>query len=234
MLKVHGDMSQLEESLGHKFEKRELLMQALTHSSATAENAMLPCNERLEFLGDTVLQMVVTDYIFRHYPQIPEGQLTRMRAAAVSEPSLAKLAETLNLGEYLIMGKGAGSKNGRHLPSVLSDAMEAVVAAIYLEAGFVPCQKLLLPALIPVLEANRESGGRDEKTLLQEKLQVNGAVEIRYELIGQDGPPHDRTFVMAVFCNGQELARGEGKSKKAAQKAAAALALDQMEKEESH
>ena len=135
MLKVHGDMSQLEESLGQKFEKRELLMQALTHSSATAENAMLPCNERLEFLGDTVLQMVVTDYIFRHYPQIPEGQLTRMRAAAVSEPSLAKLAETLNLGEYLIMGKGAGSKNGRHLPSVLSDAMEAVVAAIYLEAG---------------------------------------------------------------------------------------------------
>ena len=234
MLKVQGDIAPLENALGHRFENRELLMQALTHSSAAAEVPTLTCNERLEFLGDTVLQMVVTDYIFRHYPQIPEGQLTRMRAAAVSEPSLAKLAETLNLGEYLIMGKGAGTRNGRHLPSVLSDAMEAVVAAIYLEAGFAPCQKLLLPALIPVLEANRASGGRDEKTMLQEKLQVNGTVEIRYELIGQEGPPHDRTFTMAVFCDGKELARGTGKSKKAAQKAAAACALEAMDKEESH
>jgi len=234
MLKVQGDVAPLEKALGHVFVNKNLLMQALTHSSATAEVSSLPCNERLEFLGDTVLQMVVTDYIFRHYPQIPEGQLTRMRAAAVSEPSLAKLAESLNLSEYLIMGKGAGSEKGRHLPSVLSDAMEAVVAAIYLEAGFAPCQKLLLPALIPVLEANRESGGRDEKTLLQERLQVNGTVEIKYELIGQEGPPHDRSFTMAVFCDGKELARGTGKSKKAAQKAAAACALDMMDKEDTH
>ena len=179
MIKVQGEISILEEKLGHRFSNRELLLQALTHASATAEVPSLHCNERLEFLGDTVLQMVVTDYIYRHYPQIPEGQLTRMRAAAVSEPSLAQLAERIKLGDYLIMGKGAGRRQGRHLPSVLSDAMEAVVAALYLEAGFGPCQRLLLPSLIPILEDNRESGGRDEKTLLQEKLQENGAVDIR-------------------------------------------------------
>ena len=115
MLKIHGDIARLEAALGHTFSRGELLRQALTHSSATAEAPELPCNERLEFLGDTVLQMVVTDYIFRHYPEIPEGQLTRMRAAAVSEPSLARLAESLQLGNYLIMGKGAGSGRGLSL-----------------------------------------------------------------------------------------------------------------------
>lgn len=230
MLTVHGELSKLEEKLGHHYQNRGMLIQALTHSSATAEEPTFPSNERLEFLGDTVLQMVVTDYLYVNYPQIPEGQLTRMRAAAVSEPSLAALAESLSLGQHLILGKGAGSHEGRQLPSILSDAMEAVVASLYLEAGTEACRQLLLPHLIPILEANRETGGRDYKTLLQERLQQGGTVQIRYELISQEGPPHDRTFTMAVFCEDHELARGTGKNKKIAQKMAAQRALEQMDK----
>ena len=220
----------LEDTLGYHFRDEALLMRALTHTSWAAEHPGQMHNERLEFLGDTVLQMIATDYLYDHYPKLDEGVMTRMRASAVGETSLAKIARDIHLQNEIRVGTGTR----RDLPSIMSDAMEAVLAAIYLEAGIEPCRAFMQERLIPAFETARANGGRDEKSRLQEYLQENGTVRIEYRLLERTGPVHDSVFTVGVYCNDRFLAKGMGKSKKAAEQNAAAIALAKRDKESVH
>lgn len=221
-------MTPLEEKLGHTFHDRTLLENALTHSSYANEHREcgLLSNERLEFLGDAVLGLVSADHLYRTRTDLPEGDLTRLRACLVCEESLVEVARGLKLGEYLRLGKGEEAGGGRSRPSILADAMEAVLAAVYLDGGIGQVRKLI-KALILNREEADAAAGRDYKTALQELVQRENGQVLSYCLVGEQGPDHAKIFSVEVRLNGLPVGAGEGHSKKEAEQAAARSAMDQ-------
>ena len=218
-------MTTLEEKLGYTFQSPELLENALTHSSCANESrGKLQSNERLEFLGDSILGMVVADHLYRNHPDLPEGELTRTRAALVCEDSLVEVAEALHLGEYLHLGKGEEAGGGRKRPSIQADAVEAVLAAVYLDGGIGSARKIIQKFIL-----SREVAGltkpRDYKTALQELVQRESGQVLAYQLVGEEGPDHDKRFFVEVDLNGTPVGSGQGRSKKEAEQMAAKAAI---------
>ncbi|HJH62105.1 MAG TPA: ribonuclease III [Firmicutes bacterium] len=222
-------MKKLENKLGYRFRDAGLLEHALTHSSYANEHraAGITSNERLEFLGDSVLGLVVAEYLFRTHPDMPEGELTRTRAALVCEDSLHEVARTLGLGAYLRLGKGEDSGGGRSRPSILADAVEATLAAVYLDGGFDAARGIVQNF---ILNKEREKAvDRDYKTGLQERVQRTPGRRVGYRLVEEIGPDHDRVFVMEVTVDGKVAGQGQGRTKKEAEQLAAKAALEQIE-----
>ena len=223
-----GNVKALAKLLQVEPRRPELLRQALMHRSSQQELG-LPSNERLEFLGDAVLGQVVASYLYRTHPDLAEGDLTKLKAVVVSEPVLAQVARELGLGAYLILAKGEARSGGRHRPSILSDTLEAVIAAVYLDRGMTVARKMILSLLadqIGMIE--RAEHDQDYKTLLQEKIQELHRKPPTYHVVGTVGPDHDRTFTAEVCLTGRVLGKGSGKSKKQAEQAAAREALSQQ------
>ena len=221
-------MTTLEEKLGYTFQNTALLENALTHSSCANESrGKLQSNERLEFLGDSILGMVVADHLYRNHPDLPEGELTRTRAALVCEESLVEVAAELNLGEYLRLGKGEESGGGRHRPSIQADAVEAVLAAVYLDGGIGSARKIIQRYIL-CREIEGLNSSRDYKTALQELVQRESGQVLTYHLLGESGPDHAKVFSVAVELNGKPLGAGEGRSKKEAEQAAAKAAVEKL------
>ena len=224
-------MQELEKKLNYTFRNQQLLREALNHSSYANEHRALGLgsNERLEFLGDSVLGFVTAEYLFARHPDLPEGDLTRIRAALVCEQSLHEVARKLDLGSYLKLGKGEESGGGRRRPSILADATEAVFAAVYLDGGIGAASALIHRVL---LDAEREEAveerRRDYKTALQELVQRTPGRTITYRLAREIGPDHCRVFIMEVAVDGQSIGQGEGHSKKEAEQMAAKAALEQL------
>lgn len=217
-------MHQLETVIGHTFKDPSLLETALTHTSyANEAKGRVKHNERLEFLGDSVLSIVVADYLFHHWTDRPEGELTKARASLVCESALFQFAQEIDLGRYLRLGRGEEMGGGRMRPSVVSDAFEALIAALYLDGGMEAARAFILPFL-----TEGKTAEADYKTQLQEVIQQNPEERLRYELEGETGPDHDKHFQMAVYLNSNLIGRGEGHSKKAAEQAAARQALKLM------
>lgn len=225
---IEERINALKERLGLSWRNEELLRLALTHSSYASENRFRghENNQRLEFLGDAVLELVISDYLYRSFPGYSEGELTRLRAAVVCEPSLARVARELELGRCLFMGRGEERSGGRERPSILADAFESLLGAIYLDQGLPAAAAVALGYLKNVLEdvlAGRME--RDYKTELQELLQKESDVSIEYAILREEGPDHHKTFTAAVYCRGREMGRGKGHSKKEAEQQAACRAL---------
>ena len=214
----------LETAIGYRFKNITLLQNALTHSSYANErwHNSLASNERLEFLGDSVLSVVVADYLF-HHSKRPEGELTRMRASLVSEEALFQFAQEIHLGDYLRLGRGEDLGGGRNRPSVVSDAFEALIAALYLDGGMETARNFILPFI-----TEGKTAEEDYKTRLQEVIQQNPEEKLHYEVESENGPDHDKKFVVAVYLNSNRMAAGEGRSKKAAEQQAAKEALRLM------
>ncbi len=224
----HADLAGLENRIEYAFADKSLLEQALLHASADAGESY----ERLEFLGDAVLELIVSDLVYRERPEFSEGQLTKTRAALVSEVSLAEAARELGLSAYLILGKGERSSGGEDKPSILADVVEAVLGAVYLDGGFEKARETALRILAGRIEDVFSGGGvRDYKTRLQEKYHKKGVSDIRYVVYKEEGPPHDRTFYVKLMIAGEEAASGQGHSKKIAEQRAARQAYIAAEKE---
>ena len=223
-------MTALEERLGYSFRNRALLETALTHSSYANENRAsgIVCNERLEFLGDSVLGVTVADFLYRHFPDMPEGRMTRLRAELVCEQSLHRVALELHLGDYLRLGKGEEHNGGRKRASILSDAVEAVIAAMYLDAGMETAAGFIHRCLLDDVRAIETPTFTDYKTSLQELVQRHSGQVLSYELVGEEGPDHAKTFRVQVCLNGDPIGRGTGRTKKEAEQAAAANALEAL------
>lgn len=224
-------MKTLEKSLGYQFHNPALLEEALRHSSYANEHRgdNVFSNERLEFLGDSVLGFVTAEYLFAKHPTAPEGELTRIRALLVCEDSLHEVAQRLKLGEYLKLGHGEESCGGRTRPSILADATEAVFAAVYLDGGIRAASELIHRVLLDKeREEAAEAKRRDYKTKLQELVQRTPNQVLTYRLIGEQGPDHDKVFSFAVLLNDTVVGTGEGRSKKEAEQMAAKDALESM------
>ena len=223
-------MEELEKKLGYTFRDPELLRAALYHSSYANEHRCcgVSSNERLEFLGDAVLGLVTADYLYHKHPDLPEGDLTRMRAALVCEESLYEVAQRLGLGSELRLGKGEEAGGGRQRPSILADATESVFAAVYLDGGMEAARALIHRVLLDKEQEEAvEERRRDYKTELQELVQRKSGQVLHYELIGTSGPDHAKQFTFRVTLNGRELGQGTGRSKKEAEQSAARSALAQ-------
>lgn len=218
---------ELESRLGHRFADPSILEQALTHSSYASEHPGVGFNERFEFLGDAVLQLVITEFLFSSYPELPEGKMAKIRAASVSGEELTDVARQLDLGPGLRLGKGEEASGGRDKDSILADAMEAVLAAVHLDAGFPVARRVILALWADRVRARAVSPGRrDFKTRLQEILAASGR-RPEYVMEGS-GPDHARVFTAVVMIDGSEMGRGTGRSKKHAQQEAARHALERM------
>jgi ribonuclease-3 len=216
----------LEKKIGYKFKNPDLLLNALTHSSYANENRGISDNERLEFLGDAVLGLVIADYLYRLFEKHKEGDLTKIRASIVSEGPLSQIARDIGLGRFLLLGKGEAISGGRDRDSVLADALEAVIGAVYLEAGINQAKELIIGLFSSLMENSFQGKGfQDYKTNLQEVLQAMGEEEIVYRVIKETGPDHDKEFVIEVLCGRRVIGRGKGKSKKEAEQRAAKEAL---------
>ena len=215
----------LQSALGYRFRHPALLRNALTHSSYANENRNLKllCNERLEFLGDSVLGFAVADYLYRNFPDRPEGEMTRMRADMVCEATLARAAQHIGLGEALLLGHGE-EQGGRQRASILADAMESVIAAAYLDGGYEAAHGII-ERLILCDVPLRQMQNMDYKTMLQELVQQKRGQALSYRAAGESGPDHDKRFCVEVLLNGQVIGFGKGTSKKRAEQAAAQAAL---------
>ncbi len=225
-------MKGLEENLKYTFKNIGLLENALTHSSYANEvRNGVKSNERLEFLGDSVLSIIVSDYIFRQFKNIPEGELTKLRASLVCEKSLCGFSRELELGKYLRLGKGEDKGGGRERDSILADAFEAVLAAIYLDGGMEAAEKHVLRFILPELKQTDDEVFKDYKTALQEIIQRNPEESVTYILTGESGPDHDKVFEVEVHLNSNVIGKGSGKSKKRAEQMAAKQALMLMGEE---
>jgi ribonuclease-3 len=221
----------LQLALGWTFADHELLDRALTHRSYCAEHGVEESNERLEFLGDSVLGLVVTRFAYEEYPQLPEGELAKLRAAVVSADALSEVAQELDLGAALRLGKGEAASGGRSKPSILADAMEAVIAAVYLDGGLVPATRLVLALLEGrIREQAAGPGGQDYKTRLQE-LAARWCDGLPRYQVRHEGPDHSKRFFAAVHLRSEEYGTGEGRSKKAAEQAAARVAWERLQAE---
>ena len=219
-------MKELEEKIGYTFKDKQLLTHALTHSSyANEKHLSYGSNERLEFLGDSVLGVITAEYFYNNF-DLPEGELTKLRAATVCEESLFNFAKELNLGENLLLGKGEIRTHGGERPSILSDAFESVIAAIYLDGGMEEAKKFVLRFISKAVIA--KPSFRDYKTALQEIVQKNREEHITYILVGESGPDHDKNFEVEVLINSNVMGRGKGRSKKIAEQEAAKAALSLM------
>ena len=217
-------MSSLEERIEYTFKDQELLQTALTHTSyANEAKRCLPNNERLEFLGDSVLSFVVAEHLFSGAPRLPEGELTRRRASLVCEGALAGFADQIQLGEHLLLGKGEEMNGGRRRPSILADAFEALIAALYMDGGIEAAKAFILPFV-----ESGASAEEDYKTRLQEVVQQNPQERLRYVLVAEDGPDHNKFFTVEVYLNSNRIGKGQGHSKKLAEQHAARKALELM------
>ncbi len=227
-------MQELEKKLNYTFRDPGLLGEALSHSSYANEHrsAGLRSNERLEFLGDSVLGFVTAEFLFLQHPDLPEGDLTRIRAALVCEQSLYEVARKLDLGRYLKLGRGEEAGGGRERTSILADATEAVFAAVYLDGGIGAASTLIHRVLLDAeKEEVVEERRRDYKTVLQELVQRQADQVLTYRMIGEEGPDHDKTFLAEVLLNGTQVGTGSGHSKKEAEQSAAKAALRKLEAE---
>ena len=226
-------MQELEQKLGYTFKNPALLSEALSHSSYANEHrsAHLNSNERLEFLGDSVLGFVTAEYLFARHPDLPEGDLTRIRAALVCEQSLYEVARQLDLGRFLKLGRGEESGGGRERTSILADATEAVFAAVYLDGGIQAASRLIHRVLLSAArEEAVEERRRDYKTALQELVQRQADQVLSYRMVGEQGPDHAKIFMAEVLLNGSPIGSGSGHSKKEAEQSAAKAALAELEK----
>lgn len=222
------ELELIEKSIGYTFKNKELLKTALTHTSYAYENKK-ESNEKLEFLGDSILEFISSKYLYGKYTNLREGEMTKVRATVVCEESLYKVAKMHNFGDFLYLGKSEQKTGGKNRPAILADSVEAVIAAIYLDGGIEEADKFIIENLKSEIEiATKHVGDKDYKTVLQEKLQEHGDVRIEYETIGESGPDHNKKFRAQVKCNGKILATGEGKSKKDAQMHAAKKALEDL------
>ncbi|SDK44182.1 ribonuclease III [Natronincola ferrireducens] len=225
---IEDHIKELQETLNYKFKDLELLKEALTHSSYANESKTKKAkyNERLEFLGDSILGLVVSEYIFMTYKHLPEGELTKVRANVVCEPSLAVQARGINLGKYLLLGKGEDFTGGRQRESILADAFEALIGAIYIDGGIEVTKRFILGKFLESIDlATKGSLFRDYKTLLQELLQSKTSEKITYHVVREHGPDHNKSFDVEVLIGNKVIGRGSGKSKKEAEQRAAQEAI---------
>ena len=223
---------QLQEKIGYRFHDPDLLLRAVTHSSYAnetgAKNHHLLCNERLEFLGDAVLSVLTGEYLYHRFPNGTEGDLTRIRAAAVCEGALASYAEKIGLREYLRLGRGVLNSGGANNPALLADAFEALLAAIYLDAGengLTRVREFLLPFIQWTVDTLPPGGGTDPKTALLRFLQMDGPQRLEYRVVSETGPDHDKHFEVELYLDSNRIGRGSGSSKRSAEQHAAADAL---------
>ncbi len=224
-------LKDIEKRLGYIFINKQLLTQAMTHSSYINENGTeSQHNERLEFLGDAILEVMVSHYLYEQYQEYSEGKLTRMRAQVVCEEVLYAIAQKIQLGDFLELGKGEEASGGRLRKSILADALEALIAAVYLDSGLEPTTKVFMPCFIEYIHlAASEKLNLDFKTTLQEKLQkINPETKIRYQVYKEEGPDHDKVFYVKCFIDGLVVGTGKGKNKKSAEQEAANAALDHL------
>ena len=223
---------EFEEKIGYHFENEKLLLQALTHSSYANEHHMgrLADNERLEFLGDAVLEITASEFLFHRYPGHPEGELTRLRASMVCEPALAFCTRELELGRYLLLGKGEDQTGGRERKSILSDALEAVIGAIYLDGGFANAKEFIHRFVLNDIEHKQLFF--DSKTILQELVQGNHGGELSYFLLKEEGPDHNKKFVVEARIGSVPYGTGSGRTKKSAEQDAAYHTLLQLKEQE--
>ena len=224
-------LQQLEKAIGYEFRDKSLLAMALVHSSFSNEHKkeQIPNNERLEFLGDAALELASSRYLYEHFPEEPEGVLSRRRAAIVCEPSLAECARTVGLGRHLQLGKGEEKNNGRERDSLLSDAFEAVIGAMFLDGGFTVAERFVRRFVMEKMTDKPVYS--DSKTALQETVQSSLTDSICYELLSEEGPEHDKTFTVEVKIGGLPYGTGSGHNKKIAEQEAAAAALERLKKE---
>lgn len=220
-------MRVLEEKIGYYFKDDKLLNEALTHSSYANEIGLTVNNERMEFLGDAVLSIVSAEYLYKKFPDVPEGELSKIRSSLVCTRSLSNFARELELGNYLYLGKGEKNNGGADRDSILENAFEALIAAIYLDGGMAPAKKHILRFLARDVEMHNVSF-KDYKTTLQEIIQKNPDERLNYVLVDEYGPDHDKTFVVEVHINSNVVGRGQGRSKKQAEQEAARETLTLM------
>lgn len=216
-----------EQEIGYSFQDKKLLEKAFTHTSYAYEQG-IESNEKLEFLGDSILEFISSEYIYHQYANLREGEMTKVRATVVCEKSLYEIAKRHNFSDFLNLGKSEQRTGGNQRPAILADSVEAVIAAIFMDGGLEPAKKFILENLIQAIEdATKHVGYKDYKTVLQEKLQEQGEVHIEYNIIQETGPDHNKSFEAEVSLNGKKLATGIGKSKKEAQMQAAKKALQE-------
>ena len=217
----------IEKYINYTFSNKELLKTALTHTSY-AHMHNVESNEKLEYLGDSILEFISSKYLYNNYKNLNEGEMTKVRATVVCEDSLYEVAKRINLGKFLITSRGEGFGNVKN-KAILADGIEALIAAIFLDSNIENAEKFITQNLKDSIEiASKHVGTKDYKTVLQERLQINGNVKIEYIIISEDGPDHDKHFVSKVICDGKVLATGEGRSKKASEMEAAKKALEDM------
>ena len=222
------NLEKLENEIKYTFKNKELLKKALTHTSYANEKR-IESNEKLEFLGDSILEFISSKYLYSNYPSLKEGEMTKVRATVVCEKSLYKIAKKHNFSEFLYLGKSEQLTGGKNRPAILADSVEAIIAAMYLDGGLKEVEKFIINNLKEEIEiATKHVGDRDYKTVLQEKLQEHGDVKIVYEITKEEGPDHNKSFEAQVSLNGKVLAKGKGKSKKEAHMQAAKKALENM------
>ncbi len=222
-------MEKLQKNMGYHFKNIDLLKTSLSHSSYANEmKKTVKCNERLEFLGDAVLSIIVSDYLFKNYTHLPEGELTKLRASLVCEKNLAEYARELGVGDFLLLGKGEEMNGGRSRSSILADAFEAILAALYLDSDLETAREYVLKFVKNQLENTKEVNFKDYKTILQEIIQQNREENVKYYLTEEFGPDHDKKFVVEVRLNSNVIGKGQGRSKKEAEQQAAKEALELM------
>lgn len=222
-------LEKMQAILNYQYQNKALLEEALTHSSYANEhrNRLIKDNERLEFLGDAILDLIISEYLFKKFSQMPEGDLSKIRASIVCEGSLAKMAHQMQLGQYILLGKGEELTGGRERDSILADAFEAITGSLFIDGGFACARQFIWDTLVQSVEqtASIETLYKDYKTLLQEAIQKISPSPIHYEVVGEEGPDHDKHFYVEVFHEERSLGRGVGKSKKEAEQDAAKKAL---------
>lgn len=221
-------LERFEENIGYKFKNKALLKNALTHTSYAFENH-IQSNEKLEFLGDSILEFISSKYLYNHFPKLTEGEMTKVRADIVCEESLYKIAKMHNFSDFLYLGKSELASHKKVRQAIMADSVEALIAAIYFDSGLEEAERFIVENLKEEAEiASKNVGQKDYKTVLQEILQVHGDVKIEYNIINEEGPDHDKVFTAEVKYNGKFLAEGIGKTKKAAQMEAARKAIEEF------
>ena len=229
---MNRNLQELERTICYQFKEHGLFVQALTHSSYANEHRWnhSRCNERLEFLGDAVLEIVTSDFLYHKYEDLPEGDLTKIRASILCEPTLAYCAGDISLGEYLLLGKGEEATGGRSRNSVVSDAMEALIGAIYLDGGFANAKEFIHRFILNDIEHKQLF--YDSKTILQEMVQSRSSEGLSYEILREEGPDHNKSFEVCARIGGAEIGRGTGRTKKAAEQVAAYNGILKLKAEE--
>ena len=222
-------LEEFEKRIGYTFQDKELLKNALTHTSYAFEHHV-QSNEKLEFLGDSILEFISSKYLYHQFPKLTEGEMTKVRADIVCEDSLYQVAKMHNFSDFLYLGKSELSSHKEARPAIMADSVEALIAAIYFDSGLEEAERFIVENLKEAAEfASKNVGQKDYKTVLQEILQKNGEVKIEYCILKEEGPDHDKTFTAEVCCNHKKLAQGKGKTKKAAEMEAAKKAISELE-----